>query len=57
MQTAGWIQFVIFVVALVLVTKPMGLYLLNVLDPHGKTWLDPLLHSLELSAPHVTASF
>ena len=24
-----------------LITKPMGLYLMRVLDANGKTWLDP----------------
>jgi potassium-transporting ATPase potassium-binding subunit len=47
MHPSGWLQFTIFIVALVLVTKPMGLYLLRVLDANGKTWLDPILHPLE----------
>lgn len=47
MQTSGWIQFAIYVVALALITKPMGLYLLQVLDVNGKTWLDPVLRPLE----------
>src|ERR1700757_5249833 len=47
METSGWIQFAIYVVALVLVTKPMGLYLMRVLDANGRTWLDPVLRSLE----------
>ena len=47
MQASGWIQFTIYVVALGLMTKPMGLYLLQVLDANGKTWLDPILRPLE----------
>ncbi|HEU0210035.1 MAG TPA: potassium-transporting ATPase subunit KdpA [Candidatus Udaeobacter sp.] len=47
MQVSGWIQFAIYVVVLVLITKPMGLYLLQVLDVDGKTWLDPLFRPLE----------
>src|SRR6267378_4229049 len=47
MQPSGWIQFAIFFIALALVTKPMGLYLLRVLDRNGKTWLDPVLSPLE----------
>ena len=47
MQTSGWIQLAIFVAALVLITKPMGLYLERVLDANGKTWLDPVLGPLE----------
>jgi len=46
-QISGWIQFTLFVVALVLVTKPMGLYLLQVLDAEGRTWLDPVFRPLE----------
>src|SRR5258705_1521629 len=47
MQPSGWIQFAIFFIALALITKPMGLYLLRVLDVNGKTWLDPVLSPLE----------
>jgi K+-transporting ATPase ATPase A chain len=47
MQASGWIQFAIYIVALALITKPMGLYLLQVLDINGKTWLDPVLRPLE----------
>ena len=47
MQASGWLQFAIFIVALGLITKPMGLYLLQVLDVNGRTWLDPVLRALE----------
>src|SRR4029077_10422376 len=47
METSGWIQFAIYLIALTLVTKPMGLYLMRVLDPNGGTWLDPVLAPLE----------
>jgi len=47
MQTSGWIQLALYVAALALITKPMGLYLLRVLDANGKTWLDPLFRPLE----------
>lgn len=47
MQASGWIQFAIYVVGLALITRPMGLYLLRVLDANGKTWLDPVLRPLE----------
>jgi K+-transporting ATPase ATPase A chain len=47
MQISGWIQFGLFVVLLALITKPMGLYLLRVLDPEGRTWLDPIVRPLE----------
>jgi potassium-transporting ATPase potassium-binding subunit len=47
MQATGWIQLVLYVVALVAITKPMGLYLMHVLDANGKTWFDPILKPLE----------
>ncbi len=47
MQASGWIQFAVYVLALALITKPMGLYLLRVLDVNGKTWLDPVVRPLE----------
>jgi K+-transporting ATPase ATPase A chain len=47
MNTSGWLQLALFVVALALITKPMGLYLIRVLDPKGKTWLDPVIRPLE----------
>ena len=47
MNTSGWLQLALFVGALALITKPMGLYLMRVLDPKGKTWLDPLIRPLE----------
>ena len=33
MTLSGWIQFLIFLVALAAITKPMGVYLLRSLDP------------------------
>jgi K+-transporting ATPase ATPase A chain len=53
MQASGWIQFAIYIVALVVITKPMGLYLLQVLDANGRTWLDPVLRPLERLTYHV----
>jgi K+-transporting ATPase ATPase A chain len=47
METSGWIQLAIFLIALALITKPMGLYLVQVLDGNGRTWLDPVLRPLE----------
>jgi K+-transporting ATPase ATPase A chain len=47
MQTSGWLQFAFYFVALVLITKPMGLYLRQVLDADGRTWLDPVVRPLE----------
>ena len=47
MQASGWLQFAFYIVVLALITKPMGLYLMQVLDANGKTWLDPVLRPLE----------
>jgi len=47
MNASGWIQFVVYIVALVIITKPMGLYLMQVLDANGRTWFDPVLKPLE----------
>jgi len=47
MQTSGWLQLALYVVALVAITKPMGLYLMQVLDTNGRTWFDPVLRPLE----------
>src|SRR6266481_5689177 len=47
MQSSGWLQLALYVVALAIITKPMGLYLLRVLDVNGKTWLDPVFRPLE----------
>jgi len=37
----------VYVAAVALITKPMGLYLMQVLDAKGRTWLDPVLKPLE----------
>jgi len=47
MRSIDWLQLAAYVAALALITKPMGLYLLRVLDADGKTWLDPILKPLE----------
>jgi len=47
MQTSGWLQLALYVVALAAITKPMGLYLTQVLDTNGRTWFDPVLKPLE----------
>jgi K+-transporting ATPase ATPase A chain len=43
----SWFQFALYVAALLLVTKPLGLYLVQVLDARGKTWLDPVVRPVE----------
>ena len=47
MQPSGWLQLAVYVVMLAAITKPMGLYLMQVLDAKGRTWLDPVLRPLE----------
>lgn len=41
------LQLGVFILSLALLTKPMGLYLLKVLDPQGKTFLDCCLGPIE----------
>ena len=47
MRSIDLLQLGLFVAALALITKPMGLYLGQVLDPKGRTWFDPILKPLE----------
>jgi len=47
MNTSGWIQLALYCLALAAITKPMGLYLMQVLDAKGRTWFDPILRPLE----------
>jgi K+-transporting ATPase ATPase A chain len=47
MNTSGWLQLALYVGALALITKPLGLYLCQVLDANGRTWFDPVLKPLE----------
>src|SRR5271154_6760332 len=45
--TLGWMQLALYLGLLLLITKPLGLYLVQVLDARGRTWLDPILGPLE----------
>lgn len=47
MNSLHWLEVGIFVGLLALSTKPLGLYLMQVLDARGKTVLDPVLKPLE----------
>ena len=47
MRSIDWLQLGLFVAALALITKPMGLYLIQVLDAKGRTWFDFVLKPLE----------
>jgi K+-transporting ATPase ATPase A chain len=43
----AWTQLALFVGALLLITRPLGLYLVEVLDAHGQTWIDRVVRPLE----------
>jgi len=43
----AWFQLVLYVCALLLITKPLGLYLVRVLDARGETWLDRVVKPIE----------
>jgi len=47
MNTSGWLQLAFFSIVLLALTKPMGLYLVRVLDAKGRTCLDPVLKPVE----------
>ncbi|MGA7578103.1 MAG: potassium-transporting ATPase subunit KdpA [Desulfobaccales bacterium] len=47
MNASGWTQLILFSVILLVLTKPMGLYLVQVLDANGRTFLDPALKPVE----------
>src|SRR5271166_3231549 len=48
MNISGWIQLAFYIIVLLLITKPLGLYLMQVLDVEGRTFLDPILKPVEL---------
>ena len=43
----SWVQFVLYFGLVLLLTKPIGLYLCRVLDADGKTFLDPVVKPFE----------
>lgn len=47
MGVFGWIQLGLFLGVLLLLTKPLGLHLVRVLEADGKTFLDPVLKPVE----------
>ena len=47
MHANDWLQLALFIGILAAITKPLGIYLTKVLDPDGKTWLDPVLRPAE----------
>ena len=46
MTANGWLQFGIYSIVLLLVTRPVGIYLTRVLEGQG-TWLDPVFRPVE----------
>jgi K+-transporting ATPase ATPase A chain len=47
MKILDWLQLALFVAALLAITKPLGVYLCQVLDVNGRTFLDPIIKPLE----------
>lgn len=47
MKTFDAVQLALFVGVLALLTKPIGLFLIRVLDARGRTWLDPVVGPVE----------
>ncbi len=47
MDLYGWVQLTLYLLVLLLLTKPIGLYLTRVLDAEGRTFLDPALKPVE----------
>jgi potassium-transporting ATPase potassium-binding subunit len=47
MNISGWIQLAFFIGVLLLITKPLGIYLSQVLDANGTTFLDPVIKPFE----------
>ena len=39
MNAHQWLELAVYIAALVLVTKPLGLYINRVLNHNGRTWL------------------
>src|SRR6202012_2951696 len=46
MTANGWLQFVVFFAVLLLLMRPLGLYIARVLEG-AKTFLDPVLRPIE----------
>ena len=54
MNISGWIQLWLYIIVLLAITKPLGIYLCKVLDAEGKTFLDPVLKPFEKLACKLT---
>jgi len=49
----AWFQLALYVGVLLLITKPLGLYLIQVLDARGRTWLDRVVRPFEVATYRV----
>lgn len=47
MDTMGWVQFALYMAVLFVLTKPVGIYLSQVLESDGRTFLTPVLGGIE----------
>jgi K+-transporting ATPase ATPase A chain len=47
MNILGWLELAIYLIVLLVITKPLGIYLVHVLDTHSKTFLDPVVRPVE----------
>ena len=47
MDKLGWIQLILFMVSLAILTKPMGIFLSQVLDSSSRTFLTPIFGPIE----------
>lgn len=47
MNAVDWVHLAAFLLVLAALTKPLGLYIQRVLDPRGRTFLDPGIKPLE----------
>jgi K+-transporting ATPase ATPase A chain len=47
MNISGWLQLAFYIVVLVLITRPLGLFLFQVLASNGETFLDLVIKPLE----------
>jgi potassium-transporting ATPase potassium-binding subunit len=47
MKISDWLQLALFVGILLAITKPLGIYLCQVLDANGRSFLDPVLKPIE----------
>src|SRR5260370_34284983 len=47
MNILGWLELAIYLIVLIFIPKPAVSYLVNALDAHGKTFLDPVVKPLD----------